>query len=104
MRELEGVAEEARALGVSVVAEQCDVTDAAALHRELLRLSDAVGARLRRAGVQARTVSLKLRFEDDLIPSSSRYLVTVLRAMSIPRDLRIARILESLWGDFAFSP
>src|SRR5688572_5644890 len=33
MRELEGVAEELRALGASVVAEQCDVTDAAAVSR-----------------------------------------------------------------------
>ena len=33
MRELEGVAEEARALGVKVVAEQCDVTDAASVSR-----------------------------------------------------------------------
>jgi len=51
-----------------------DVTDAVALHRELLRLSDAVGSRLRRAGVQARTVSLKLRFEDFTTISRSRTL------------------------------
>jgi len=51
-----------------------DVTDRAALHRELLRLSDAVGARLRRAGLQARTVALKLRFEDFTTISRSRTL------------------------------
>jgi DNA polymerase-4 len=51
-----------------------DVTDPVALHRELLRLSDAVGARLRRAGVQARTISLKLRFEDFTTVSRSRTL------------------------------
>ncbi len=33
MRELEGVAEEVRALGAKVVAEQCDVTDAASVTR-----------------------------------------------------------------------
>lgn len=53
---------------------ETDVTDAVALHRELLRLSDAVGARLRRAGVQARTVSIKLRFEDFTTISRSRTL------------------------------
>ena len=53
---------------------ETDVTDPVALHRELLRLSDAVGARLRRAGVQARTVSLKLRFEDFTTISRSRTL------------------------------
>ncbi len=53
---------------------ETDVTDAVALHRELLRLSDAVGARLRRAGVQARTISLKLRFEDFTTISRSRTL------------------------------
>jgi DNA polymerase-4 len=53
---------------------EADVSDAVALHRELLRLSDAVGARLRRAGVQARTVALKLRFEDFTTISRSRTL------------------------------
>jgi DNA polymerase IV len=53
---------------------ETDVTDTVALHRELLRLSDAVGARLRRAGVQARTVALKLRFEDFTTISRSRTL------------------------------
>lgn len=53
---------------------ETDVTDPVAVHRELLRLSDAVGARLRRAGVQARTVALKLRFEDFSTISRSRTL------------------------------
>ncbi|MEP6841990.1 MAG: DNA polymerase IV [Pseudolysinimonas sp.] len=53
---------------------ETDVTDSVALHRELLRLSDAVGARLRRSGVQARTVSIKLRFEDFTTISRSRTL------------------------------
>jgi DNA polymerase-4 len=41
-----------------------DVRDPAVLRRELLRLSDAVAARLRRHDFQARTVSLKLRYGD----------------------------------------
>jgi DNA polymerase-4 len=41
-----------------------DVGDATILRRELLRLSDAVAARLRRNNFQARTVTLKLRYGD----------------------------------------
>jgi DNA polymerase-4 len=41
-----------------------DVRDAVTLRRELLRLSDAVAARLRRHNFQARTVALKLRYGD----------------------------------------
>jgi DNA polymerase IV len=39
-----------------------DVDDPAVLRRELLRLADGVAARLRRADVAARTVTLKLRY------------------------------------------
>jgi DNA polymerase IV len=41
-----------------------DVCDAVRLRRELLRLSDAVAARLRRHNFQARMVALKLRYGD----------------------------------------
>lgn len=41
-----------------------DERDPAVLRRELLRLSDAVAARLRRHNLQARTVGLKLRYRD----------------------------------------
>lgn len=41
-----------------------DVRDADVLRRELLRLSDEVAWRLRRHGLQARTVNLKLRYGD----------------------------------------
>ncbi len=41
-----------------------DIRDPALLRRELLRLSDAVAARLRYHGLRARTVSLKLRYGD----------------------------------------
>jgi DNA polymerase-4 len=41
-----------------------DLTDRDDLHRELVRLTDAVTARLRAAGLTARTVQLKVRFPD----------------------------------------
>ncbi len=53
---------------------ETDKTDSRELHRDLLRLSDAVGARLRRAEVTARTVVLKLRFEDFTTITRSRTL------------------------------
>jgi DNA polymerase-4 len=53
---------------------ETDVTDAATIHRTLLGLSDGVAVRLRRAGVQARTVSIKLRFEDFSTITRSRTL------------------------------
>jgi DNA polymerase-4 len=53
---------------------ETDRTDAGELHRVLLELSDAVGRRLRQAGVSARTVALKLRFDDFTTISRSRTL------------------------------
>lgn len=41
-----------------------DVTDPGQLRTTLLRLADDVGARLRRSGVRARSLSVKLRFGD----------------------------------------
>jgi DNA polymerase-4 len=41
-----------------------DRRDHEGLHRELVRLSDAVGTRLRRGGLVGRTVQLKVRFPD----------------------------------------
>jgi DNA polymerase-4 len=41
-----------------------DTKDAALLRRELLRMSDEVAARLRRHGLVARTVAIKLRYAD----------------------------------------
>jgi nucleotidyltransferase/DNA polymerase involved in DNA repair len=41
-----------------------DIKDADVLRRELLRLSDEVAWRLRRHGLQARTINLKLRYAD----------------------------------------
>lgn len=51
-----------------------NIVDRAALEREMLRLANAVGERLRRHGVQARTVALKLRFEDFTTITRSRTL------------------------------
>ncbi|MEO5921031.1 MAG: DNA polymerase IV [Pseudolysinimonas sp.] len=53
---------------------ETDVTDRVVLHRTLLALSDGVAVRMRRAGVQARTVAIKLRFEDFSTISRSRTL------------------------------
>lgn len=41
-----------------------DRYDLEGLHREVVRLSDSVGARLRSAGLRGRTVTLKLRYGD----------------------------------------
>jgi DNA polymerase-4 len=51
-----------------------DVTQQDAIHRTLLSLADGVAVRLRRAGVQARTVAIKLRFSDFTTISRSRTL------------------------------
>lgn len=41
-----------------------DVADRAVIHRELLRLSSRVTARMRRAGVAGRTVAIRVRYAD----------------------------------------
>jgi DNA polymerase IV len=51
-----------------------DIDDPAVLRRELLRLSEKVGRRLRRGGVAARTVTLKLRYANFQTISRSRTL------------------------------
>jgi DNA polymerase IV len=48
-----------------------DLTDRDALHEELRRLSVELGARLRRSGMSARTVTAKLRYADFSIRSRS---------------------------------
>ncbi len=53
---------------------ETDIADAEDLQREMLRLSTAVGERLRRHGVQARTVAIKLRFGDFSTITRSRTL------------------------------
>ncbi|MGV8968865.1 MAG: DNA polymerase IV [Microbacteriaceae bacterium] len=55
--------QEEKSMGHEVTFET-DVTDSEQIRREILRLSGMVAVRLRRAGLQARTVALKLRFGD----------------------------------------
>lgn len=43
---------------------ETDITDPAVIRRELLRMSNMVAVRLRKAGFRGRTVVLKLRYED----------------------------------------
>lgn len=73
---------------------EANISDVRELEREMLRLSNAVGVRLRRAGVQARTVALKLRFADFSTISRSRTLAD-------PTDLgrRIYEEARSLYAE-----
>jgi DNA polymerase-4 len=59
-----------------------DVTDGAVIHRELLRMSSMVAVRLRKHGVRARTVVLKLRFDD---------FTTITRSRTIPEPTDLGR-------------
>lgn len=73
---------------------ETNLVEVAELEREMLRLSTAVGVRLRRAGVQARTVSLKLRFGDFST-------ITRSRTLADPTDLgrRIYEEARSLYAE-----
>jgi DNA polymerase-4 len=51
-----------------------NIADRSELEREMLRLANAVAVRLRRGGVQARTIALKLRFDDFSTITRSRTL------------------------------
>ncbi|HEY5320546.1 MAG TPA: DNA polymerase IV [Galbitalea sp.] len=64
---------EEKSVGHEVTFEY-DVTDSAAIRRELLRMSDQVAVRLRRAGLVGKTVVLKLRFGDFTTITRSRTL------------------------------
>jgi DNA polymerase-4 len=68
-----------------------DLTDRAALHEELRRLSLELGKRLRRSGLAARTVTAKLRYADFSIRSRS----TTLPA-AIDDDATIAELACAL--------
>lgn len=73
---------------------ETNISDVAELEKEMLRLANAVGVRLRRAGVQARTIALKLRFGDFSTISRSRTLAD-------PTDLgrRIYEEARSLYAE-----
>lgn len=73
---------------------ETDVVDPAVIHRELLRLSEAVGVRLRRVDVRARTVSLKLRYSDFTTITRSR---TLAEATDVGR--RLFEESRSLYDD-----
>jgi DNA polymerase-4 len=55
-----------------------DLDDRTELHRELVRMGDAVAARLREAGVTGRTVNLKVRFHD---------FATITRSQTVPTPI-----------------
>ncbi|MCU1509911.1 MAG: polymerase [Glaciihabitans sp.] len=67
-----------------------DVTDPAVIRRELLRMSDKSAVRLRRAGLEGRTVSLKLRYGDFST-------ITRSKTLAEPTDLG-RRIYEEVVG------
>jgi DNA polymerase-4 len=61
-----------------------DVDDPTVVRRELLRLSQRVGSRLRKAGYRGRTVSIKIRFADFTTITRSR---TMRDATDVTRDI-----------------
>jgi DNA polymerase-4 len=63
---------------------ETDVTDPQVVRRELLRMSNMVGVRLRRAQLVGRTVVLKLRFGD---------FTTITRSRTIPEPTDLGRVL-----------
>ncbi|MBO9577579.1 MAG: DNA polymerase IV [Microbacteriaceae bacterium] len=64
---------------------ETDVADREELRRVLLRLSDDVGARLRRGGVSARTIAIKVRFGD---------FRTITRSRTLPEPTDTARAIH----------
>ena len=66
-----------------------DLAAAADLRREVIRLSDAVATRMRRSGVAARTVTLKVRFADFRTITRSR---TLAEATDVGHDLAAAAL------------
>lgn len=71
-----------------------NISDRVELEREILRLSNAVGARLRHGGMRTRTVALKLRFDDFST-------ITRSRTLADPTDLgrRIYEEARSLYAE-----
>ncbi len=61
-----------------------DTTDDVLLHRELLRLAHRTGSRLRAAGYSARTVAIKLRYED---------FSTITRSRTVPVPVDSAQLM-----------
>ncbi len=63
-----------------------DVHERAELERELVRLADRVGSRLRHAGYEARTITLKLRFGD---------FRTITRSRTLPEPTALASAIRA---------
>ncbi len=76
-----------------------DRFDPAALHAEVMRMSDAVATRLRDAGSAGRTITLKVRYGDFRTVTRSR---TVAQGLDASRD--IARAAGSLLDALDVSP
>lgn len=69
-----------------------DVDDADTLRRELLRLSGRVGERLRRHGLEGRTVAIKVRFSD---------FRTITRSRTLAEPTNVGRrLFEEAWQIF----
>jgi len=66
-----------------------DLAGAAELRREVIRLSDAVATRLRRSGVAARTITLKVRFPDFRTLTRSR---TLAEATDVGHEVAVTAI------------
>ncbi|WP_072313508.1 DNA polymerase IV [Agrococcus sp. Marseille-P2731] len=67
-----------------------DITDRSEQEGELLRLATGVGRRLRDAGVQARTVTLTVRFHD---------FRTITRSRTLPEATDVTRVIvEAAWS------
>jgi DNA polymerase-4 len=74
---------EEKSVGHEVTFET-DVTDPEQIRREILRLSGMVAVRLRRAGLEGRTVALKLRFGD---------FSTISRSHTMPEPTDVGRTI-----------
>src|SRR4029079_17826890 len=61
-----------------------DVDDPEVVRRELLRLAERTGGRLRTAGLAGRTVSVKIRFAD---------FTTITRSRTLPEATDVAAVL-----------
>ncbi len=64
-----------------------DLYDHVALNREAVRMADAVGHRLRKAGMEGRTVTIKVRFHD---------FNTITRSSTLPSPTATATVLATV--------
>jgi DNA polymerase-4 len=69
-----------------------DLHDHAALGREAVRMADAVGHRLRKAGMEGRTVTIKVRFHD---------FNTITRSHTLPVPTATASLIAAIAKDLS---